>query len=553
MKKALIPLLPALLLSGCGSSSSSSALSSVTGPTISSTGSFEEDPLLENRPADRYGNYYEIFVSSYADSDGDGIGDLKGIESKLDAIKEMGFTGIWLTPIFESTSYHKYNVDDYFAIDPDFGTMDDLKDLIKACHSKDIKILLDLVVNHTGYNNEWFTKALLAHQKKVQNQTLTAEEKDYDSLYVFYDSWEEANASGKTYYQAGGNSFYYEANFSRDMPELNFESDFTYEKIQSVTDYYLDLGVDGFRMDAVIYYFLNETDRNVAALDRIAAFVHAKKEDSYLVAEAWVGESLYASYTASEIDSFFYFPASAAFQSSSYILSSSALDGLYKKTYLNGMKRMLENTKNGIPAVFLDNHDMPRVTQGRNRQATKFNLGLQLMSSGITFTYYGDEIGMSSSNNPGGDYADSNYRTHYYWDDTTHAMECDDAPNAAEQEEFYPAYQTQKEDENSILNYVTKANRIRNAFPAVARGTPETTAFDDEVNESSDSVLSFVKRYGDETIRFLVNFSSLESRDVKLEGDAVLSVLLADTTKEATYKDGTITLPPYAIALTRAN
>ncbi|MBQ2041730.1 MAG: alpha-amylase, partial [Firmicutes bacterium] len=108
--------------------------------------------------------FYEIFVGSFSDSDGDGTGDLKGIIKRLDYLndgdafsgKSLGVEGIWLTPIFTSSSYHKYNVDNYYEIDPKFGTQKDLEDLIKACHKRGIKIILDLVINHTGRDNEWF-------------------------------------------------------------------------------------------------------------------------------------------------------------------------------------------------------------------------------------------------------------------------------------------------------------------------------------------------------------------------------------------------------------
>ena len=97
---------------------------------------------------DNYRNYYEIFVSSFADSNGDGIGDLKGITDKLDYIADLGYTGIWMTPIFSSPTYHKYNASDYFQIDEDFGTMDDLKTLVEEAHKRDIKVILDLALNH---------------------------------------------------------------------------------------------------------------------------------------------------------------------------------------------------------------------------------------------------------------------------------------------------------------------------------------------------------------------------------------------------------------------
>src|SRR5215831_11433688 len=118
--------------------------------------------------------YYEIFIRSFADSNGDGIGDLNGITSKLDYLKSLGITGIWLTPFNNSPSYHKYDVVNYESVDPEYGTLDDFKRLVTEAHKRGIKILMDLVVNHTSNHHDWFLKAL-------QN----------DSVYFNYYVWQE--------------------------------------------------------------------------------------------------------------------------------------------------------------------------------------------------------------------------------------------------------------------------------------------------------------------------------------------------------------------------
>ena len=108
---------------------------------------------------DNYRNWYEIFVYSFYDTNNDGIGDLNGVTEKLSYIKEMGFNGIWLMPIHPSPTYHKYDVNDYYAIDKAYGTLDDFKRLVEEAHKLDIKIILDLVVNHTSSDNPWFKGA----------------------------------------------------------------------------------------------------------------------------------------------------------------------------------------------------------------------------------------------------------------------------------------------------------------------------------------------------------------------------------------------------------
>ena len=120
----------------------------------------EEISALGTSPDDNYRTWYEIFVYSYCDSDGDGIGDLNGVTQKLPELQALGITGIWLMPIHPSTTYHKYNVSDYYAIDPDYGTMEDFENLLAACDDAGIKVILDLVVNHSGSEHAWFKEAV---------------------------------------------------------------------------------------------------------------------------------------------------------------------------------------------------------------------------------------------------------------------------------------------------------------------------------------------------------------------------------------------------------
>lgn len=108
---------------------------------------------------DNYRNYYEIFVYSFYDSDGDGIGDLNGVIEKLDYVQEMGFNGIWLMPVMPSTTYHKYDVTDYYGIEPEYGTMEDFERLVEECHKRDIRLIIDFVMNHSSSKHPWFLEA----------------------------------------------------------------------------------------------------------------------------------------------------------------------------------------------------------------------------------------------------------------------------------------------------------------------------------------------------------------------------------------------------------
>ena len=156
-------------------------------------------------PDDAYRCYYEIFVGSFCDSDGDKCGDLSGITEKLDYIEDMGFTGIWLTPIMPSPTYHKYDVTDYYGIDPSFGTMEDFETLLKECHKRNIRLIMDLVFNHTSSSHPWFLEAC-----DYLEQLGEKEPDENECKYVNYYNFAKDQAQTPNWYQIGSSDWYYE-------------------------------------------------------------------------------------------------------------------------------------------------------------------------------------------------------------------------------------------------------------------------------------------------------------------------------------------------------
>ena len=202
-----------LLLAGCGNN---------TAPEIS--GAVKTQQALEkinalgySTPDDNYRTWYEVFVYSFCDSNGDGIGDLRGLQSKLDYLQELGITGIWLMPVHPSTTYHKYNVSDYYAIDPSYGTLADMEALLADCQKRNIRVILDLVVNHTGYDHPWFTAAADYLKALPAGEEPDREACKYLDYYFF------SREAGDGMRQLNGTDFYYEAMFSPDMPDLNLD------------------------------------------------------------------------------------------------------------------------------------------------------------------------------------------------------------------------------------------------------------------------------------------------------------------------------------------
>ncbi len=502
-KKTLLGMLgiAGLLLSSCAQPSSSTGASSSTS-TSSSSAVLDEKGLTDDILDDEYRNYYEIFVYSYADSDGDGIGDLNGITQKLSYIRSLGFTGIWLTPIFESPTYHKYNATDYFTVDSQFGTNDDLKTLVDTAHDDGIKVILDLALNHSSTENEWFQESVNAFAKEeLGGFSLTDEEKEEASLYSLSTSAATFADDGKGYqtYSTQYGNVYYECNFGSgsDMPEFNFDSSYTWEKFESIIAYWeQDYAVDGFRLDAVKYYYLDDTADNITALSKIKSLADEYSLDgkAYVVGECWDSQGVIEKYYESTMDSYFWFPGQG---STGFIIASTNNTGTNNKALATGQAAMGEASGSNISAPFLDNHDTSRFS-GANASTNKFRYGLLSTLSGNTFTYYGDEIGINGS----GD-SDANYRTYMDWGD---GMETNGAPNGTA---TYPfgSVADQQDDPDSILNYVKKANEIRNALPGIARGSQAS------YEKIGKRGLVIDKTYTGQDIQIVYNYSDTDNLD----------------------------------------
>ena len=240
--------------------------------------------------------FYEIFVGSFSDSDGDGVGDLRGIINRLDYLNDgnpasetsLGIEGIWLTPIFLSPSYHKYDVTDYYQIDPSFGTLEDLQELIALCHERDVKLILDLPLNHTGSNCRWFKNFSNAH-------LMHNPENAYYDFYTWI-SPEDPVPAGRHFTKLPSGTALYESNFSDHMPELNFDKEAVRRAVLDVAEYWLDVGVDGFRFDAAKYIYFGEHDKNVDFWGWYMAELRTNHPDLYAVAEVWDGDGIIAQY-----------------------------------------------------------------------------------------------------------------------------------------------------------------------------------------------------------------------------------------------------------------
>ncbi len=487
---------------------------------------------------DNVRNWYEIFVYSFFDTNNDGIGDLNGVTEKLDYIQEMGFNGIWLMPIHPSPTYHKYDVTDYYAIDEDYGTLEDLDRLVTEAHKRGIKVILDLVVNHSSNNHPWFKEAC----KYIRENGKPGGK--YGEYYNFTTS-----ASGTGYSAVDGTTYQYEARFWSGMPDLNLNSDAVRQEITDIMEYWLkDHNVDGFRLDAVTSYYSGDVTKNVEFLSWLNTTAKGIKSDCYIVGEAWEGSDyLINRYYESGVDSFFLFTGAMATGT-----MATAVRQQNGKGVADLMIRMQDTYKNGTLAPFLGNHDTMRPGSFMpGMENVKMAAGVMSMMNGNIFVYYGEEIGMLSKN---GNNSDPAKRIAMKWAQKSIYPGCCYKPPentpVDETSYLYPSVEEQQADPNSILNYYKQAMYLRNCFPAIARGRVEN------FTDANNSYVCIVKKtWQEESVVIVMNLDGFD-QTVTLDAEALgisklAGELLNDTQQQIQYnsEDGTVKLPPYSIAI----
>lgn len=490
---------------------------------------------------DNYRNYYEIFVYSFYDSDGDGTGDLNGVTQKLDYIQDMGFNGIWLMPIMPSDTYHKYDVKNYCEIDPKYGTIDDFKNLVGEAHKRGINVVIDMVINHTSSSHKWFIDACSYLRKLDKDKEPEVAECPYVEYYHF--SREKVS---DTYYRVSGTDWFYEGSFWSEMPDLNLACEPLIEELYNTADFWLDMGVDGFRMDAAMHFEENQPEFNEQVLNGLYEHCCAKNPDFYMVSEVWAGFSTVRDYYASRTPSMFNFDAGnnegKLIKTARGALKAAALAGAMER-YQNEFSQI---NPDYIDAPFLTNHDMGRVSNAlmNDENDIKMAGGLLMMMSGSPFVYYGEEIGMASLGSK-----DENKRLPMIWSSDASVKGMTAGPADADEgiTSAFEAVDKQLKDKNSILNYYKRALRLRNENPEIARGVIELV---DSLCDGNQAAIT--KSYNGSTIGIVYNTSD-DDISVNIAGtvlsDMGIRGYLTLNNEKITLKDGILVMPPQSICI----
>ena len=422
---------------------------------------------------DNYRTFYQIFVGSFSDSNGDGIGDLRGIINRFDYLNNgdvnsptsLGVQGIWLSPIFISPTYHKYDVADYYTIDPAFGTFDDLTELIELCHERNVKIILDLVINHTSKTHPWFQAFTKAHE-------IGDTESPYYDLYSYIE--DRADTGGNTFVNLPNTPHFYECNFDSNMPELNFDNEDARQKALEIAKFYLDLGIDGFRFDAIKYIYYRNTTKSVDFWKWYMGELNAYKPDCYFVGECWSGDSEILEYV--EALNCFNFSMAQAEGAVARVVNGSKMEGF--TTFVEYfVARAKQKNPNAMLIPFLSNHDMNRIAGSTPPSSGKMQMAanMYLLCSGSPVIYYGEEIGMKGSR--GGETTDANRRLAMLWGDgdtvrnpigSTYGASSQVNGSVADQQGVV----------GSLYSHYCQLLTIRHTYPEIARGDYRALVYD---------------------------------------------------------------------------
>lgn len=496
---------------------------------------------------DAYRTWYEVFVPSFEDSNGDGTGDLAGLTSKLDYLNDgkgggLGVGGIWLMPIMPSPSYHKYDVTDYENVDPAYGTLTDLQLLVTECHKRGMRLIIDYELNHTSSQHPWFLSATSTLQEDPAHPGANP--------YLGYYNFVRDRPAVGNYAEVGTTDWYYEDEFSPSMPDLNLDNPALRTQIQKSARFWLDKGVDGFRLDGVLYYYggnnSGDTDRNVAFVDWLVDYCRTINPEAYVVGEVWSNASTIAEYYRSHASSFFAFPFAQATGLVASTLNGSGTDAS-ARAFCNAtatwQKMLLEYNSQPISAPFIGNHDTARPAGffSGDLQKTKMAAGLYLTMSGGPFIYYGEELGMTGSR------IDEDKRGPMYWSDEATPGMTKGPPGMDPAVRLFAAEDVQDTDPASLLNYYRRAIRLRNENPEIARGTVSV------LDTLADPQVCAVARTWKGSRIILVINTSKEARVVEFARTANqytgIRGYLSTTGAAVTLRGDRLTLPPMSIAV----
>jgi glycosidase len=448
--------------------------------------------------------FYEVFVRSFQDSDGDGIGDLRGLTSRLDYLNDgdpgtsddLEVTALWLMPVMQSPSYHGYDTTDYYTVEEDYGTNDDFHELVAQAHARGMRVVIDLMLNHTSDEHPWFADSASGSDAEMRDWYVWRDE----------DPGHQVRWAEKLWFPHGG--AWYHSTFGDTVADLNYRNPDVTSQMYDVARFWVEeMGVDGFRLDAVRHLIEDRTDYN----DSFPTHRWLRAWDDHLdtldgqlftVGEVWADSRTQASYvTGDEVDAVFEFPLADG------ILSSITYQA--PGPFARALGDAMALYPPGQFAPFLTNHDQPRVMSMLDGDLASAKLAATTLLTlpGVPFLYYGEEIGMTglwphpairtpmqwtSGENAG--FSTGGWWTPPNWDAVSINVADEDA------------------DPDSLLSHYRRVIRLRAAHPALTVGSLRS------LDVTCRPVYAHLRSTADASDALLVvlNFSNSEQRDCAL-------------------------------------
>lgn len=492
--------------------------------------------------------FYEIYMPSYQDSDSNGFSDFKGLTSKLDYIENLGIKGVWLTPFLESPKVDNgYDVSNYYAIDSTYGSMDDFKIFLKEAHKRKIKVIMDLVVNHTSTDSKWFQEA-----KKSKDNP-------YRDYYIWKDNpnnWESFFGGSAWEFDKNTKQYYYHK-FDAKMADLNWGNPKVVEEIKDVLRFWLDLGVDGFRLDVINFLTTdgittdNPTDEN------------GKQNHLHDINQNGVKDAMkMIRKTVDEFDNRFIVGeiGSDKIEILKQYQGTELLDVVFNFNFgsipefsaqhIFEEMQSMESHMSNYPTLFFGSHDMPRIMNrlaDKNPKKAESLAALMLTAKGIPFIYYGEEIGMENIESDSlEEIKDVQGRTHYKLaiqngssvtealkignehnrDKSRSPMQWNDAQFAgfSKSQPWIKVHEnysnlnvtTLNKQENSLLNNYKKLIELRNTQPVFQYGDYK------ELSISNDCIF-FIREHKGDQIKCYFNFSDIPVKIALNNNEKVLA------------------------------
>jgi maltose alpha-D-glucosyltransferase/alpha-amylase len=523
---------------------------------------------------------YELHVKTFCDSDDDGMGDFRGLIEKLDYLQELGITAIWLLPFYPSPLRDDgYDIADYFDVNPNFGTLDDFRAFLDAAHQRNLRVITELVINHTSDQNPWFQKSRRAAPGSPEREFYVWSEtpEKYKEARIIFKDFETSNWAWDPVAKA-----YYWHRFYSHQPDLNFDNPAVHEAVEKVCDFWLALGVDGLRLDAVPYLYEREgtSCENLAEthdyLRKLRAHLEAKFPNRMLLAEAnqWPEDAAAYFGKGDESHMNFHFPLMPRM--------FMALQMEDRFPIIDILEQTPSIPDNCQWAMFLRNHDeltLEMVTDEERDYMyrvyasdphARINLGIrrrlapllansrrkiELLNTllfsmpGTPIIYYGDEIGMGDNFYLG----DRNgCRTPMQWSPDRNAGFSRANPQqlylpiTIDPEYHYEAVNVENQQKNlsSLLWWMRRVIAMRKNFKAFSRGSLEFLYPDNA------KVLAFLRRFENETIVVVVNLSrfaqSVELDLSRFAGCVPMEVFSRNLFRPIRKSPYVITLGPHA-------